>query len=136
MLERTDMKTNDSPLLYLACTLLALLGLIGTWGHNFTYLPLGFLGANAQFWTDTLVNPASRSITADIFVLALPVLYWMMAESRRLAMRGTWLYVIASLLVAISVALPVFVMHRARVLQLRGEPSQAGRLSPADWAGL
>jgi hypothetical protein len=130
------MKTPDSPLRYVAWSALALLALVGTWGHNLSYLPLGFVDANLQFWRDTLVNPASRSITADLLVLVLPVLYWMLAEARRLAMRGAWLYVLGSLLVAISVALPVFLMHRARVLARREEPAPAERLRAGDWLGM
>ena len=48
---------------------IAVLALIGTWGHNISYLDRGFVGANQAFWSDTLANAASRSITADIFFL-------------------------------------------------------------------
>jgi hypothetical protein len=130
------MLKHPSPVLITLCIALALVALIGTWGHNIDYLHLGFLGANVRFWSDTLVNPASRSITADVFALALPVFYWMIAEARRLSMRGAWLYVVGSILVAISVALPVFVLHRARVLGRGGEQPCEGRLISADWIGM
>jgi hypothetical protein len=133
---KKPMSRDSSPVLAILCTALALLALVGTWGHNIDYLDLGFLGANARFWSDTLVNPASRSITADIFALALPVFYWMIAEARRLSMRGAWLYVVGSILVAISVALPVFILHRARVLGRAGEQPAQGRLNVADWIGM
>jgi len=38
---------------------IAVLALIGTWGHNIAYLDRGFVGANQAFWSDTLANPAS-----------------------------------------------------------------------------
>jgi len=60
--------------LCLAYGLIAVLALVGTWGNNVGYLNLGFLGANLKFWGDTLANPASRSITVDIFFLGLPSL--------------------------------------------------------------
>jgi hypothetical protein len=47
--------------------LIALLALAGTWGNNVAYLSLGFAGANMAFWQETLANPASRSITVDLF---------------------------------------------------------------------
>lgn len=127
---------HPSRVLYFACAALALLALVGTWGHNVEYLHLGFFAANVRFWQDTLANPASRSITADIFALALPVFYWMIAEARRLSMRGAWLYVIASILIAISVALPVFIVHRAHALARRGEAPPEVCLGAADVSGL
>ena len=45
--------------------LIGLAGLIGTWGNNVDYLSsgLGIADVNLLFWQETLVNPASRSIT-------------------------------------------------------------------------
>lgn len=106
-----------------ACAALAVLALVGTWGHNISYLPWGFLGANEQFWRETLANPASRSITVDLLVLALPVACWMFSEARRLGMGGIWFYLAASILVAISVALPIFIIHRGRTQRRYGEAS-------------
>jgi hypothetical protein len=123
-----DLTLSDAPpkatssAVYWTCGALALLALVGTWGHNIAYLPLGFLGATAQFWRETLATPASRSITFDLFALILPVFYWMFSEARRLSMRGIWWYVLASFLIAISVAVPVFLMHRARVIS-QGKPA-------------
>ena len=51
----------------LTTALIGLLALFGTWNNNVHYLDLGFLGANLRFWEETLANPASRSITVDIF---------------------------------------------------------------------
>ena len=114
----------------------AVVALVGTWGNNIAYLDLGFWGANVQFWTDTLANPASRSITVDIFWLGFAVLVWMVLEARRLGLRGVWLYVVFGLLVAISVTVPLFLIHRERTLAARESSPTAGRLSGADVAGL
>lgn len=117
--------------------LIAVLALIGTWGNNIAYLPAGFLGANMKFWTETLANPASRSITVDILFLGLAVFIWMFLEARRLGMRGIWLYVVFGLLVAISMAVPVFLIHRERALAARGsEAPDESRLHPWDVVGL
>jgi hypothetical protein len=113
-----------------------LLALVGTWGNNVRYLDLGFLGANVRFWADTLANPASRSITVDILFLALAVTIWMVLEARRLAMRGVWMYVLFSLVVAVSVAFPAFLVHRERTLAKREPATAAGELRTLDVAGL
>jgi len=119
----------------LACAALAVLALVGTWGHNIAYLPLGFVQATRTFWMDTLANPASRSITVDLFALMLPVAYWMFSEARRLSIPGIWLYVLASFLIAISVALPVFLFHRARVERRVGARPRVP-LATSDRAGM
>lgn len=116
--------------------IIALLALLGTWGNNIRYLHLGFLGATLKFWQDTLVNPASRSITVDIFFLGLPVLVWMILEARRLGMRGVWLYLIFGMLVAISVTVPIFLINRERALAVQEASPNAGKLAIGDVIGL
>jgi uncharacterized protein DUF2834 len=111
---------------------IAVLALIGTWGNNLPYLQSGF----AAFWQDTVVNPASRSITVDIFFLALVVFVWMVLEARRLAMRGVWLYLIFGMLVAISVTVPIFLINRERAMAAARPLDAAGSLHAADVAGL
>jgi hypothetical protein len=116
--------------------LIALLALAGTWGNNVAYLPLGYFGANAKFWADTLVNPASRSITVDIFALSLAVFVWMVLEARRLSMRGVWLYLLFGMVIAISVTVPVFLINRERRLAEMEAGSAGGRLTAVDAVGL
>lgn len=116
--------------------LIALLALVGTWGNNVAYLSLGFVGANVAFWQETLANPASRSITVDLFFLGLAVFVWMVLEARRLGMRAVWLYLVFGMLVAISVTVPIFLINRERALAKRDPSSAAGTLSVFDIAGL
>jgi hypothetical protein len=111
---------------------IAVLALIGTWGNNLPYLQSGF----TAFWQDTLANPASRSITVDIFFLILAVFVLMVLEARRLAMRGVWLYLIFGMLVAISVTVPIFLINRERALAAAKPSDAAGSLDAADVAGL
>jgi hypothetical protein len=115
--------------------IIAVLALIGTWAHNLAYVDLGFLGGNAVFWLDTLANPASRSITIDLFFLFLAVFIWMVLEARRLRMRGVWLYLVFGVLVAVSVVVPIFLINRERAMAVK--PSDAaGTLHRADVGGL
>jgi hypothetical protein len=121
--------------LSVAYAIIAVLALIGTWGNNLAYVHLGFLGGNAVFWFDTLANPASRSITIDLFFLFLAAFIWMILEARRLRMRGVWLYLVFGLLVAVSVAVPIFLINRERAMAAK--PSDAaGTVHRADVAGL
>jgi uncharacterized protein DUF2834 len=128
--------TISRKLLCVVYGVIAALALVGTWGNNIRYLNLGFLGANTQFWRDTLANPASRSITVDIFFFGLVVLIWMVLEARRLGMRGVWLYLVFGMIVAISVTVPIFLINRERALAVRESSSVAGSLLPGDVAGL
>lgn len=116
--------------------LIALLALAGTWGNNVAYLSLGFVGASTAFWQETLANPASRSITVDLFFLGLAMFVWMVLEARRLGMRAVWLYLLFGMLVAISVTVPIFLINRERALAQREPGSAAGTLSVFDIAGL
>lgn len=102
--------------------LVALAALLATASQLGTYLPLGIVQGNLKFWGDTLVNPASRFITADIFFVFLVVWHWMLGEARRLNMRGIGWYFAGSLLIAFSAALPLFMWHRERAMRRRGEP--------------
>ena len=122
--------------LCIAYGLIALLALVGTWGNNVAYLSLGFVDANMTFWRETLVNPASRSITVDLFFLGIAMFVWMVLEARRLGMRGVWLYLLFGMLVAISVTVPIFLINRERALAAREPSGAAGTLSVPDIAGL
>src|SRR5262249_30076872 len=128
--------TLSRNVLCMVYAIIALVALVATWGNNLAYLDQGFLGANAAFWRDTLANPASRSITVDIFWLGLAVFIWMIVEARRLGMRFVWLYLIVGFVVAISVTVPVFLVNRERALAARESSPAAGTLHPLDVAGL
>lgn len=123
--------------LCLAYGLVAALALIGTWGNNIAYLQhLGYLAANQAFWIDTLANSASRSITVDIFFLAMAIFIWMVLEARRLGMRGVWWYLVFGMLLALSVTVPIFLINRERALAARDSSSPGGTMSTADVIGL
>jgi Protein of unknown function DUF2834 len=116
--------------------LIALVALVGTWGNNIAYLDMGLAAANLHFWQQTLVNPASRSITVDILLLGLAAITWMLLEARRLSMRGAWIYVLASVFIAISAAFPLFLIHRERALAASDGSASAGTLSAAELLAL
>ncbi|MBK7600295.1 MAG: DUF2834 domain-containing protein [Acidobacteria bacterium] len=98
------------------CVIYGLIGLIafvGTWGNMLGVLKeQGFWGGTIKFWQDALVNEASRFLTVDILFLGLAVVLWMLLEARRLEIPGVWFYVIFGLFIAISLAMPLFMIHR------------------------
>lgn len=117
--------------------LIGTLALVGTWGNVLGILPqVGFWEGNVRFWQDTLANESTRFITVDILFLGWTVIVWMVLEARRLEIPGVWLYVVGGLLIAISLAVPLFMIHRERRLAARESGSPAGRLGPADLAGI
>lgn len=121
------------------CTVYGLVGLLalcGTWSNNLHYLDSGLLGANAKFWQETLVNAASRSITVDILWLGLAVIIWMLLEARRLSLRGAWLWILFGIFIAMSAALPWFLVHREVLLAKSGGGASAGTLAVGDLVGL
>ena len=128
--------TISRKVLCVVYAVIGLVALVGTWGNNVAYLNLGLVGANVHFWQETLVNPASRSITVDILLLSVAVIVWMLLEARRLAMHGVWIYVLVGAFVAISAAFPAFLIHRESVLAAREGSKSAGSLSTADLAGV
>ena len=115
---------------------IALLALAGTWGHNLQYLSDGPIGGTLRFWQETVVIPASRSISVDILFYSLAVTLWMVMEARRLGMRGVWVYIALGVLIAVSVTFPIFMLNRERALAAKGASPLAGTLDTADVVAL
>lgn len=105
-------------------------GLIGHYGLA------GFPEATLQFWKDLLANEASRFITVDLLFLGLAVVLWMLLEARRLKIPGVWLYIVAGLFIAISLAVPLFMIHRERRLAAVEPGPTAGSLQTLDLLGI
>jgi hypothetical protein len=109
---------------------------VGTWAQAFDYLALGLVPGNVQFWRETVATPASTFITVDVLVLAAAFFVVMFAEGRRLGIGAGWLwgYFFASLLVAVSCAVPLFLAHRHR--RIRRRPAEAARRPVRDWIAI
>jgi hypothetical protein len=86
---------------------IAVVALYGTWSQNLAYGP-----TLAGFLQDAKANPAARSVTIDIFMMALAASFLMTYEARRLGVRFVWAYVFFGLTVAISVTFPLFLIAR------------------------
>ncbi len=111
----------------------AVLALFATWHQNLHYFAGGqSFGAFVQFWRETLVTPASISITVDLFLFGLAVVVWMVVEARRLGIRFVWVYVVLAVLIAISVTAPLFLIARERRLLALGTDGASVTLGRVD----
>ena len=122
---------TSSKVLCAVYAVIAFAALIATWSQNVAYLddPAGFL---FSFTSDLKVNPAARSITADILLLGLAAFVFMAVEARKHGIRFLWAYLIGSALIAVSVTFPLFMI--ARELRIgRRDPT---RLATTDVAIL
>jgi Mn2+/Fe2+ NRAMP family transporter len=89
----------------------ALLALVATWTQTIAYTHSG-AAFFSSFWQDTRVNAASRNIAADALMLSMSVVILMVLEARKHGIRFVWLYIVAGVFVAISVAVPLFLIAR------------------------
>jgi hypothetical protein len=122
------------------CVVYALIGVVafvGTWANVLGAVQqYGFWEGTIRFWQDTLVNGSSRFITVDLLFLGLTIVVWMVLEARRVGIRGVWVYVVLGLLVAISLTVPLFMVHRELRLAALEPNSSAGTLRAADVGGI
>jgi hypothetical protein len=107
---------------------IAVVALYGTWSQNLAYGP-----TLAGFLSDAKANPAARSVTIDIFMMALSASFLMIYEARRLGIRFAWAYVFFGLTVAISFTFPLFLIAREFAL---GREAPAHGLAWYDYLGL
>jgi hypothetical protein len=110
---------------------IAIAALIATWSQNAAYFdnPGGFL---FDFFNDSKVTPASRSLTVDIVLFFLAAAVLMVIEARKHGVRFVWAYIVGGLAIAISVTFPLFLIAR----ELRVGRTEATRLGAVDTALL
>jgi inner membrane protein involved in colicin E2 resistance len=106
---------------------IAIAALIATWSQNVAYFddPGGFL---LDFFNDSKVTPASRSLTVDILLFGLAAMILMVVEARKHGVRFVWAYIVGGLAIAISVTFPLFLIAR----ELRVGRTEATRLGAID----
>ena len=98
---------------------IALVALVATWSNNIAFMvqhradPRATL-APLAFARALYANPASASFSNDLLLVGLAAGLFMVVEARRLGMKGVWWYLILSVLIAISVFFPLFLLARQR----------------------
>jgi hypothetical protein len=101
--------------LAVAYLVLALVGLVGTWTFNvFAIVQLrNFIGD----WVNS--GPAVSSLTVDLFVVAVAGSILIIVESRRLGLRGGWVYLVLAGVTAFAFVFPLFLAMRERAITKR-----------------
>ena len=97
--------------------LFAVVGLCVTWYFNLQAMEADPNFSFASFVRDNYVNPSSASIMNDIAVVCVVFFFWSFFEAKKLGMRFWWAYIPLTLVIAIAVAFPVFLLMRERALQ-------------------
>ena len=104
-------------------TIYLVLCLVGAVLPYFQFVPWLFQhGFNSTlFFQELLANRISTFFVLDVIVSAIVLITFVRAESTRLRIRRRWLPVLATLLVGVSLGLPLFLYMRE--LTLEREPS-------------
>ena len=107
--------------------LLGLAALVGTQIALVRHMTQDTGNGIADALSDTVVNPAATFTVIDLLSVAFVGLVFMIVEGLRLGMRFLWVYVLLTFAVAISVALPVFLIARQVCMagQREAQPAQA-----------
>jgi len=66
------------------------------------------------FVNQLFATPVSRFFALDVLLSAITFWVFMLREGRRLEMRHLWIYVVCTLLVGVSLGLPLFLLFRER----------------------
>ena len=64
-------------------------------------------------------NNLLRGVAMDLMISVIVFWVFMFSEANRLQMENSWLYLLATLLVGLSFALPLFLYFRERQLEAR-----------------
>jgi len=94
--------------------LFAAIGLVVTWTQSIAYTHGSFIDYQRDFWTDTKATAASRTMTAELLVVGAAIIILCVTEGRRWGVRFVWLYALGSLLIGVSVGVPLFLIARER----------------------
>ena len=80
------------------------------------YFLFQFLSANGfdipLLVGELFANHVSTFFAVDLIISIIVFWIWMVAETNRLQMKNSWLYILASLIVGLSFALPLFLYVR------------------------
>jgi uncharacterized protein DUF2834 len=95
---------------------LALLGFVLPYWFLFKFLSVN--GLNVPLLVQELfANSISTFFAVDLIISFLVFWIYMVGEATKLQMKNWWLYILASLTVGLSFALPLFLYFRERKLE-------------------
>lgn len=108
--------------------LTAIVALIATWWHNVAFIGSGQGSSIVDFVTAAYANHAAASLTNDVVLVAVAIFVFIVVEARRLGIARVWVYLVLSIVVAISVAFPLFLIVRQVALAKRRQATATGDL--------
>lgn len=91
---------------------IALVALVATWGNNLAFLAQPENREATSFIRALYVNYASASIANDLLLYCLAGFIFMVGEAKRLGIRYVWGYVVLSVVIAVAVMFPLFLIAR------------------------
>lgn len=98
--------------------LLAILGLVCTWYFNIQFYLNETDTSILNFIAQTTTTFPAKSINADISIVVITFLVWMIYESRKLNIKRWWIIIPLTFLVAIAFSFPLFLYMRANRLEI------------------
>ena len=96
---------------------LSILGLVAPYFFLFQFFSITEFNSpimNASLFA----NEATTFFAVDLIISIVVFWMWLFAEVKRLQMKNSWLYMLASLAVGLSFALPLFLYFRERKLEI------------------
>ena len=107
--------------------LLAVVGLIWAWSHGLAF-SMDWLTATPnpwnvpQFFVDFfysayVASPTAAFLTVDLLGAWFTFLVFVLPESRRLNIKVGWVYFLLACTAGVCFAMPLFLLHRERILQ-------------------
>lgn len=101
--------------------LLAIIGLVYTWYFNIQFYQTATDTSILNFIDLTKTTVPAQSIVADITVVGITFLVWMVYESLKLKIKYWWLVIPLTFLVALAFSFPLFLYMRANRLEKIGK---------------
>jgi magnesium-transporting ATPase (P-type) len=96
--------------------ILAVIGFIAPY-YFFLQLPAENGFDLPRFMQPLFANNFMKGVAMDLTVSVIVFWFFMFAEANKLQMKNPWLYLLATLLVGLSFALPLFLYFRSRKLE-------------------
>lgn len=113
--------TRPDKLLCTIYAIIAIIALIATQTNNAAFFSQPDNGGLLGYFRAMYANPAMASASNDLLLFALAGGIYMAVEARRLHIRFVWLYIVLSIIIAISVIFPLFLI--ARQIKLSRQPT-------------
>ena len=93
--------------------LLAILGAVLPTLANIEFVKIYGPSFNIQLFIELANNnPASQSISRDLFIASTAIIVWIISESKRLQMKNLWVIILTTFTIAFAFSAPLFLYLR------------------------